>query len=73
MLPRFIRLVILHENAKNLYKRMGANYLHLIFLDNSLSATSKKKGAIDRAVLLMNLANDPAIERIATPRGADRC
>ena len=30
----------------------------------------KKTGAIDRAVLFMNLANDPAIERIATPRMA---
>ncbi|MDE7395879.1 MAG: V-type ATP synthase subunit B [Clostridiales bacterium] len=28
----------------------------------------KKTGAIDRAVLFMNLASDPAIERIATPR-----
>ena len=27
-------------------------------------------GAIDRAVMFMNLANDPAIERIATPRMA---
>lgn len=30
----------------------------------------KKTGAIDRTVLFMNLANDPAIERIATPRMA---
>jgi V/A-type H+-transporting ATPase subunit B len=30
----------------------------------------KKTGAIDRAVLFINLANDPAIERIATPRMA---
>ncbi|NLX76792.1 MAG: V-type ATP synthase subunit B [Clostridiaceae bacterium] len=30
----------------------------------------KKTGAIDRAVLFMNLANDPAVERIATPRMA---
>jgi V/A-type H+/Na+-transporting ATPase subunit B len=30
----------------------------------------KKTGAIDRAVLFVNLANDPAIERIATPRMA---
>lgn len=30
----------------------------------------KNTGAIDRAVLFMNLANDPAIERIATPRMA---
>jgi V/A-type H+-transporting ATPase subunit B len=30
----------------------------------------QKTGAIERAVLFMNLANDPAIERIATPRMA---
>ena len=30
----------------------------------------KKTGAIDRAVMFMNLANDPAIERISTPRMA---
>ncbi|MEL7623220.1 MAG: V-type ATP synthase subunit B [Clostridiales bacterium] len=30
----------------------------------------KRTGAIDRTVLFMNLANDPAIERIATPRMA---
>jgi len=30
----------------------------------------KKTGAIDRSVLFMNLANDPAIERISTPRMA---
>lgn len=33
----------------------------------------KKTGAIDRAVLFINLANDPAIERIATPRMALTC
>ncbi len=33
----------------------------------------RKTGAIDRAVLFMNLANDPAIERIATPRMALTC
>ena len=33
----------------------------------------KRTGAIDRAVLFMNLANDPAIERIATPRMALTC
>ena len=33
----------------------------------------KKTGAIDRTVLFMNLANDPAIERIATPRMALTC
>ena len=30
----------------------------------------KRTGAIDRAVLFINLANDPAIERIATPKMA---
>ena len=30
----------------------------------------KKTGAIDRTVMFMNLANDPAVERIATPRMA---
>lgn len=30
----------------------------------------RKTGAIERAVLFINLANDPAIERIATPRMA---
>ncbi len=30
----------------------------------------KETGAIDRTVMLSNLANDPAIERIATPKMA---
>lgn len=33
----------------------------------------RKTGAIDRTVLFMNLANDPAIERISTPRMALTC
>ena len=33
----------------------------------------KATGAIDRSVLFMNLASDPAIERIATPRMALTC
>lgn len=33
----------------------------------------KRTGAIDRSVLFINLANDPAIERIATPRMALTC
>lgn len=32
-----------------------------------------KTGAIDRAVLFMNLADDPAIERLATPKMALTC
>ncbi|NLC69544.1 MAG: V-type ATP synthase subunit B [Clostridiaceae bacterium] len=33
-------------------------------------ADFKRTGAIDRAVIFINLANDPAIERISTPRMA---
>lgn len=33
----------------------------------------KKTGSIDRAVLFVNLADDPAVERIATPRMALTC
>lgn len=33
----------------------------------------RKTGAIERTVLFMNLANDPAIERISTPRMALTC
>ena len=33
----------------------------------------KKSGAIERSVIFINLADDPAIERIATPRMAITC
>jgi len=33
----------------------------------------QKSGALERSVLFLNLANDPAIERIATPRMAITC
>ena len=33
----------------------------------------KRTGAIERAVLFLNLANDPAVERVATPRLALTC
>ena len=38
--------------------------------NSSLSESFRRTGAIDRTVLFMNLANDPAVERIATPRMA---
>ncbi len=34
------------------------------------SSDFRRTGAIDRTVMFMNLANDPAVERIATPRMA---
>ena len=33
----------------------------------------RRTGAIDRSVLFINLADDPAIERISTPRMALTC
>ncbi|MFR7832635.1 MAG: hypothetical protein ACLU3F_15740 [Blautia wexlerae] len=36
----------------------------------SSSQDFRRTGAIDRTVLFLNLANDPAVERIATPRMA---
>ncbi len=36
-----------------------------------MKTTFRETGAIDRSVLFINLANDPAIERIATPRSSD--
>lgn len=37
---------------------------------NSFISSFQKTGAIDRTVVFINLANDPAVERIATPRMA---
>jgi V/A-type H+-transporting ATPase subunit B len=43
---------------------LGITFEESEFFINELTAT----GAISRAVMYMNLANDPAIERIATPK-----
>lgn len=43
---------------------MGITFEESNFFVNSF----KESGAIDRAVMFINLANDPAVERIATPR-----
>ncbi len=43
---------------------MGITFEESSFFINSF----KESGAIDRAVMFINLANDPAVERIATPR-----
>ncbi len=41
----------------------------ITFEESNYFITSfKESGAIDRAVMFINLANDPAVERIATPR-----
>ena len=48
------------------FAAMGITFEEADYLINSV----KETGAIDRTVLFINLANDPAIERIATPKMA---
>jgi len=48
------------------FAAVGITFEESNFFINSF----KETGAIDRTVLFVNLANDPAIERIATPRMA---
>ena len=48
---------------------MGITFEEAQFFIDDFTET----GAIDRAVLFMNLANDPAIERLATPKMALTC
>ena len=48
------------------FAAMGITFEEANFFTESFRET----GALDRAVLFMNLANDPAVERIATPRMA---
>lgn len=48
------------------FAAIGITYEEAEFFINDF----KKSGAIERTVLFMNLANDPAVERIATPRMA---
>ena len=52
------------ENFAVVFAAMGITFEEAEFFMEEL----RKTGAIDRSVLFMNLANDPAIERIATPR-----
>ena len=46
------------------FAAMGITFEEANFFMNSF----KETGAIDRAVMFLNLANDPAVERISTPR-----
>jgi len=54
------------EDFAVVFAAMGITFEAAQFFINDLTNT----GAIERAVLFINLANDPAIERIATPRVA---
>ncbi len=54
------------ENFAVVFAAMGITFEEADFFIKDFQRT----GAIERAVLFLNLANDPAIERIATPRMA---
>lgn len=54
------------ENFAVVFAAMGITFEESNFFVESF----KETGAIDRTVLFVNLANDPAVERIATPRMA---
>ncbi len=54
------------EEFAVVFAAMGITFEAAQFFINDLQVT----GAIERAVMFVNLANDPAIERIATPRFA---
>lgn len=54
------------ESFAVVFAAMGITFEEAEFFTNSF----KETGAIDRTVMFTNLANDPAIERIATPKMA---
>src|SRR5690554_602583 len=57
------------ENFAVVFAAIGITYEEADFFVQDF----KKSGAIERSVLFMNLADDPAIERIATPKMAITC
>ena len=57
------------ENFAVVFAAIGITYEETDFFVEDF----KKSGAIERSVLFMNLADDPAIERIATPKMAITC
>ncbi len=54
------------ENFAVVFAAMGITFEEYDFFRSDF----QKTGALDRAVLFVNLANDPAVERLATPRMA---
>ncbi len=55
-----------HENFAVVFAAMGITYEEANYFMEDL----RKTGAIERTVMYINLADDPAIERLATPRMA---
>ena len=58
-----------NENFAVVFAAIGITFEESEFFINDFRRT----GAIDRTVVFSNLANDPAVERIATPRMALTC
>lgn len=65
-IARQARVVGTNEPFAVVFAAMGITFEEANFFIESFKST----GAINRTVMFMNLANDPAIERIATPRMA---
>ena len=71
-LPQIARQArVLNSDSKFaiVFAAMGITFEEAQFFIDDFTET----GAIDKSVLFMNLANDPAIERIATPKMALTC
>lgn len=65
-IARQARVLVLDEGFAVVFAAVGITFEEADFFINDFRQT----GAIDRTVTFVNLANDPAIERIATPRMA---
>jgi V/A-type H+-transporting ATPase subunit B len=68
-IARQARVLGKEENFAVVFGAMGITFEEADFFMNDF----RKTGAIERSVLFINLANDPAIERISTPRLALTC
>lgn len=65
-IARQARVLGTNENFAVVFAAIGITFEESEFFINDFRRT----GAIDRTVIFSNLANDPAVERIATPRMA---
>ena len=65
-IARQAKVRVTDEPFAVVFAAMGITFEEAHFFQESFRET----GAIDRTVLFVNLANDPAVERIATPRMA---
>ncbi|MBG0763132.1 V-type ATP synthase subunit B [Acholeplasma laidlawii] len=66
MIARNAKVVGTTDNFAVVFAAIGITFEESNFFIEEF----KKSGAIDRTVMFVNLANDPAVERIATPRMA---